>query len=88
MKYRQWVVDVIPGRRPHAERPNFAKLENQTLVLFRDRALQIDGGQQNENICLQQRYTDVQSQENYGDADGYERKENQGDHVTGEHVSE
>src|SRR4029077_19704549 len=63
MKYRQWVVDAIPCRRPHAERlvlssrfsvKRLAELEsrqlNTCLVLIRDRALQINRGQQDEDV--------------------------------------
>src|SRR5258708_9179183 len=52
MKYRQWVVDAIPCRRPHAERP-YRTVKNLNSVLVGQRALQIDGGQQNENVGLQ-----------------------------------
>ena len=77
MNRRQWVVDAIPCRRPHADGSETVrvssseflalhfrdaletrnlKLETYFLVLFCNRARQIDGGQQNENVCLQQRY--------------------------------
>src|ERR1700733_6994998 len=55
-------------------------------MLFRNRALQLDGSQQNENIRLQERHADVQTQEHNGDADWYQRKENPGNHVAGKHI--
>jgi hypothetical protein len=99
MNCRQWVVDVIPCRRPHAERlflvssfqfsisahcrnlaPHVREMvdrqmaqdpENQTYnsMFFGDCAGQINRGQQNENICLQERHTDMKPQKYDGNAD-------------------
>ena len=60
----------------------------ELLMLVRDRALQIDRSQQDENVCLQKRHSDVQPQEHNGNADGHQRKENQRDHIAGKHVGE
>ena len=68
--HRQWVVDVSPCRRPHAQRrksmgrqPVPGRLADQYLVLYRYRSLQIDHGQQHEHVGLNNRYAQVECHE-------------------------
>src|SRR5277367_2050047 len=61
-------------------------LQCDILVLFDHGSSQIHSRQQNENVGLQQRHSDMQSQKYDRNSDRNQRKENQSDHVTSEHV--
>src|ERR1700693_1534449 len=60
--------------------------EKLALMLFSYGSRQIERGQQNENIGLQERHADVQSQKGDRHSDRNQRKEDEGDHISGEHV--
>src|ERR1700730_5315034 len=62
------------------------KLETASLVLFRHCARQIDHGEQDENVCLQERHADVQPEKYDRHAHRNHGKESHRDQIAGKHV--